>query len=388
MKLLLSLPLLFIEAAAQTCDFLTHWTFFVILDDDETEGGFFDFCDIPPPCLDTTGATPIHGSEIGFATMKDGQLTHTYPGCTVKTAVGGDTACVPLSPAGESLTFQRDSIPDFVDTIVVCPCGVTGNGDPHIKPWKGPRYFFMGECDTVFHRSEKLDIHIRTTIQGFYSVIEAVALRVGESVLEMEMGNNGMFWINGQELTNDDLPVEIEGSYMLNLGQVIKQNSGTMYELDIDGIVVELRSMKSLMAVSFSGMDASFMEGTGGLVGTFPSGKLLGRDGVTVFKPDGELATIRGHLQPVNNAMGIEWQVRDTDPQLFREIREPAWPNQCIFPTGKKDQRRQLTSASIDFDAALRACAETHDEDTEEFELCVMDVLSMGDLEVAYACWV
>jgi len=51
-----------------------------------------------------------------------------------------------------------------VDVLITCPCDVKVNGDPHIKPWNSPEYFFMGECDTVFHTSDKVDIHIRTTM--------------------------------------------------------------------------------------------------------------------------------------------------------------------------------------------------------------------------------
>jgi len=177
----------------------------------------------------------------------------------------------------------------------------------------------------------------------------------------------------------------MEGQYTLRKGKEVAKGVGSLYELEIDDVVVETRSMLPLMAVSFSGMDPSFANGTGGLIGKFPTGELLGRDGITVFEHTGEIVTTHSHTQPVNNAIGLEWQVRDTDHQLFREVREPAWPDKCVFPTetSMEEQRRRLSS-TISAEAASKACAETHEEGTDEFELCAMDVIAMDDINAAY----
>jgi len=272
--------------------------------------------------------------------------------------------------------------------LLVCDCdGGTGGGEPHIKPWNSQRYYFMGECDTVFHTSELMDIHIRTAIEDFYSIITATAIRVGDSVLEMEMGNTHKFWVNGQEFSDDDLPMQIEGKYTLQLGDEPQRGEGTNYELKVDLVTVTIRSMKLLMAVDFNGYSEKFAKGTGGLIGKYPNGELLGRDGVTVFEYDGVAETANGFEEPINNAMGQEWQVRDTDPQLFRMVQEPAFPNKCAFPTKTSTQansRRRLSS-SVDIDAASKACQEKYEQGTDDFEFCIMDVLMLDDTDAAYS---
>ena len=66
--------------------------------------------------------------------------------------------------------------------ISICESFSDMDGDPHVKPWNTQqRYFFMGECDVVFHTSALLEIHARTTVYDFYSSIETVAIRVGET---------------------------------------------------------------------------------------------------------------------------------------------------------------------------------------------------------------
>ena len=59
---------------------------------------------------------------------------------------------------------------DAVDDLKFFECNTFGGGgEPHIKPWTGHRYYFMGECDTVLLASQDFDAHIRTTIKDFYS---------------------------------------------------------------------------------------------------------------------------------------------------------------------------------------------------------------------------
>jgi len=244
----------------------------------------------------------------------------------------------------------------------------------------------MGECDTVFHTSELMDIHIRTAMEDFYSVITAAAVKVGDSVLEIAMGNTHTFWINGVEFTDDDLPLKIDDKYTLQLGESVHNGHGTNYELEVDLVTVHIRAMKFLMGVDLDGYSPAFAKGTGGLSGQYPHGELLGRDGVTLFEMDGVATSVNGKEEPVYNAIGQEWQVRDTDPQLFRMVQEPAYPNKCKFPTqtSKETERRRLSS-TIDLETASKVCAQVHEEGTDDFEFCVMDVLMMDDIDATYS---
>jgi len=204
--------------------------------------------------------------------------------------------------------------------------------------------------------------------------------------LEMSMGNTGSFWINGQEFTDEDLPLKIEGNYSLKKKETIQDDKGTVYMLQTENVAVKLIVMKFIMGVDVMGQHPSYSKGTGGLLGKFPSGDLLGRDGKTVFAFDDEMETLDGRTEPICNAIGQEWQVRDTDPQLFREIRAPTWPEKCNFPvkTNEEIKRRRLSS-SIDMSVAAKACASRHAEGSEAFDFCVMDVLMMDNVDAAYS---
>jgi len=69
------------------------------------------------------------------------------------------------------------------------------------------------------------------------------------------------------------------------------------------------------MGVDLAGNDPSFAHGTGGLSGVYPKGC----DGSTIFEHNGFVETLKGHMEPQCNSIGQEWQVRNTDTQLFRE---------------------------------------------------------------------
>jgi len=250
----------------------------------------------------------------------------------------------------------------------------------------------MGECDSVLYTSQDfdngmgLDVHIRTTVRDFYSFIEAAAVLVGNTVIEMSIGNTGTFYVDGIPMTDADLPMKIEDSYVLDKVATFGKR-GSSYMLYMGDVVLELRVMKLIMAVNILGAGPG-MGDSAGQMGSFPNGITYGRDGTTIFEADGELETIAGEMNPVKNTFGLEWQVRPgQDPELFREHREPIWPNKCTFPSEEAKsaatERRKLL-ATIDMESATAACAE-HTENTVDFDLCVMDVLAFDDLDAAVA---
>ena len=125
-----------------------------------------------------------------------------------------------------------------------------------------------------------------------------------------------------------------------------------------------------------------------GLLGAPPSsengGKLLSRDGS--FDMTGKW-----------NSYGEEWQVRDTEPMLFQESREPQYPVGCVYnedlvvqtsSAGKKAQLRrrlfQNTSKKdmivVSREDAMEACAHTVGE---KKNFCVDDVMATGDVELS-----
>ena len=68
-----------------------------------------------------------------------------------------------------------------------------------------------------------------------------------------------------------------------------------------------------MVRVNFRGATASFFGNSLGMMGSFEIGEMLARDGETVLDDP--------------NAFGHEWQVLDTEPQLFQDKnRFPQFP--------------------------------------------------------------
>jgi hypothetical protein len=107
-----------------------------------------------------------------------------------------------------------------------------------------------------------------------------------------------------------------------------------------------------------------------GLMGDSRMGHMIARDGKTLIGD--------------TNAFGQEWQVLDTEPSLFHTVRLPQHPPQqkCTLPPPMQTsqlRRRLLESSPIAKFTAKKACAHRG----EGKAVCVFDVLTTGDLEMA-----
>ena len=112
------------------------------------------------------------------------------------------------------------------------------------------------------------------------------------------------------------------------------------------------------------GDDHILFEGSLGLLGDWATGKRVARDGKTEMYD--EDAT----------AFALEWQVRDTDPQLFNEARFPQYPTQCTPPKKMMGNRLGLSHMKED---AEKACAHWKDD----MDDCIFDVIATRDILVA-----
>ena len=127
-------------------------------------------------------------------------------------------------------------------------------------------------------------------------------------------------------------------------------------------------AFKDLVSVKMDNATMASFGASVGLMGAYPSGMKLARDGKTVMEdPD---------------MFGQEWQVQQGEAMLFDSVRAPQHPQVCTPPGARKQTGRRLGEGSITEEAAEMACADWKDEHKE---LCVYDVLAMGDLEVAQA---
>ena len=133
-----------------------------------------------------------------------------------------------------------------------------------------------------------------------------------------------------------------------------------------DDQILLIRSVKDMLRVELDGADEHNFGNSLGLMGSFNS-KFMGRDGVTEY-------------QDVNE-FGQEWQVRDTDPQLFQNAEGPQYPEKCAMPEmdGPSVSRR-LGGGSVTFLMAKQACSHVAKDD---FNNCVSDVLAMDDVIAA-----
>lgn len=109
-----------------------------------------------------------------------------------------------------------------------------------------------------------------------------------------------------------------------------------------------------------------------GLLGSYPDGKKLARDGSTV-------------LEDVNQ-FGQEWQVLPSEPKLFSSY-EGAVPStmQCAMPKKieASEKRRRLGASAITRDDATLACA--HVDDSVDNRDCIHDVLATNNMDIAGA---
>ena len=76
---------------------------------------------------------------------------------------------------------------------------------------------------------------------------------------------------------------------------------------------------------------------------------------------------------------GQEWQVRDTDPVIFHELRYPIYPDPCVLP--KETSRRLFVKPGIT-SMAEKVCSHLSDP---LFEMCKFDVEATGDEMMALA---
>jgi hypothetical protein len=322
--------------------------------------------------------TVYEGPPEGKVTMKGvmvHEVAHFKPG-----AACGDHAyllqpCKALVKANQVLARENaDSYRNF------CECLREGGngawGDPHFKTWLGSSFDFHGECDLILLNAPSFDggrgfqIHVRTQLSSNhqYSYVSGVAIQIGKDILEVS--GHGDYFFNGLagDPTTPKKPKQIDGHPMYYQSTTKKRHTFT---IDLPNeLRLTVAEYRSFVSVSFnsSGLEDDF-EDSVGLMGSYVSGYMFGRDGISVL------------TEP--NAFGFEWQVRDTDANLFHDARPPQYPMTCVLPDQEK-QRRALQESTITMAQAEEACTNWPDD---EKEACVFDVLATEDLEMASLDW-
>jgi hypothetical protein len=249
------------------------------------------------------------------------------------------------------------------------PKDASSSGDPHFRTWNGDKFDYHGECDlTLIHNPSfaadlGLYIHIRTTRVQYFSYIEEIAIRMGNNTLEFT-NDVSNFKIDGEPVAPIQRWVDTKFA-----GFVVRRDPKAIsIRLDSDtGAKIDLiqRNNGFPAVVLNGGEDHELFEGSLGLLGDWATGKRLARDGKTEMY-DSEDAT----------AFALEWQVRDTDPQLFSTARFPQWPTQCTPPKKMMGNRLGLSHMTKQAEEACKHWKTDMDD-------CIFDVIATRDVLVA-----
>ena len=307
---------------------------------------------------------PIHATFPGFRRRLNGkqrELGVSETDClTGVTATAGESSTSVNPVMSFSAGFNHTGAPNC-------------HGDPHFVTWQGNRFDFHGECDLVYlhapeFRGLGMSIHLRTTMRGEFSYVDVAALQIGSDVLELG-SHKGQFLLNGKlaDPAKDNMIAGFSISYSQD---PTKKMPYVTLDVDLgEGEIIRFRQLRNIVSVYILGPKRDDFEAGVGLVGSFSTGGMLARDGQTTMDDP--------------NAFGQEWQVRDTEPQLFQEIRAPQYPQQCIMPSvSVQDSRRRRLEAGITDEEAQSACAGLSED---AYNDCMYDVIMSGDVSMATA---
>ena len=232
----------------------------------------------------------------------------------------------------------------------------------------------MVHSDSV--NGQPFDLHIRTTIDGVFSSITSVALRVGDETLEIDphnvhyQDNTKSRWAeaylvvksNHFEITKPKKEARL-GSRHLRILKIALSEETTLQVTRTLGY-----STLDFLSISIKGGFNDFGSSYG-LLGQYGTGAALSRDG-------------RRNMENQWIDYGMEWQVQGDEPKLFRRNREPQLPSaKCKMPAqvaNMEDLKRQHPEL---YDEASIACARKGPEMAD----CIEDVMRAGDTQVAQA---
>ena len=252
----------------------------------------------------------------------------------------------------------------------------TSFGDPHFRTWNnGGSFDFHGECDLVlldnpgFWNGLGMKIHIRTKIETWWSFIESAAIQIGKETLEVHGGMQHIrYRVNGArelfEVTNDATAME---AFPVHFRRINPHQSQVRVDLG-EGNAVSIETFKRFTRVNLNVHDAHNFMRSVGLLGSFPEGTKLARDGITVLED--------------SNKFGQEWQVRPDEAIFYQDVNSGQSTSMCVMPEQrtKQEKRRRLGEATIQREAAAAACAHAKKED---YDSCIFDVMTTNDIEMA-----
>ena len=245
-----------------------------------------------------------------------------------------------------------------------------------------------------------LQIHVRTKTTPLWSFISAVAVKIGDDVLEVEGSKNGKkgksaaaehnpYWVNGIFQKN------LDGLFSESFLVVSKQLNPRQRDFSIDfgyGDMISIRTFQQYVRVDLQTTPSSgVLEGAFGLMGSFPNGEKIGSDYQTMFHDVSQFAR--------------EWEAYQEDrPSLFHAASSsttPAAPQhqKCNFevtssahknlavrstesdPLSHGSVRRRLSESEgsvISQEEAEEACRRVHSRDSGKLEACIKGLVALA----------
>lgn len=258
------------------------------------------------------------------------------------------------------------------------PLTASSSGDPHFKLWNGDRWDFHGGCDLVlfenpsFADGRGLVVHIRTKVNTWWSYIDTAVVSVGNFTLEVAGGlDGGVYWMNGRSgkiMEDGDLLDRSLSGFLVKYRFISDKQK--RYRIDLgNGDAIALDTYKSFVSVNMKANSPNRFEGSAGLMGSYPDGRKMARDGKTVMEDAVDF--------------GKHWQVRLDEPHLFHNVEGPQHPTECAMPLDKsvdRRKRRRLGEKLITEEDAAIACARV---DKDDGNACIFDVLATNDKGIA-----
>lgn len=255
----------------------------------------------------------------------------------------------------------------------VGPAGATGFGDPHFKTWNGDKFDFHGMCDVVLLQNPNfadglgLHIHIRTQIKTWWSFIESAVVQLGGNTLEIHGGKDEVkHYFNGEAVGHDLRTGEaFIGDFPVNFWRINDHQGRVRIDLG-DGDAISIETYKDFVRISIGSKIIGKFEGSAGLLGAYPEGKKVARDGMTIVED--------------SNEFGQEWQVLPSEEMLFHDMGSIQAPQKCVMPNGRSQARRRLGESMLTEEDAAAACAHVENEDRDA---CIFDVIATNDKDLA-----
>lgn len=250
-------------------------------------------------------------------------------------------------------------------------------GDPHFKTHGGEMYDFHGGCDLVlldnpdFKDGLGMLVHIRTKIETWWSYVESSVVRIGDDET-IEISDRGIL-VNGaivEPEQNKPILTKFAGL------QVRYIKIGDNYEAHIylsGNEKLLMKTFKGFVKVQIAAQGSEHYRGSHGLLGNFPDGTRVGRDGVTLIEDV--------------NAFGQEWQIREDEPKLFSSYNfdwvVPAG-QKCAMPDSSAATallRNRRLADGMSMEQVQKACS--HLESADDRKACEFDVIATQDESMA-----